>query len=247
MSTVEQTTTVPNSAYVPISERQPDYGKAVEDRTPTQRHVDNQFTPAPAQTGGHPLDSRIEEFERLAEQEGRKDHLQPAAKRIAGYFKDMKERDLDSKEAKAAERKHFQSVAEQLARLAELRTEMVEGEGWRVSQIVAVDQAAKQFGYGCDLDKAATMLAEIEADFESTLAERDTELQAEIFGLQNKVAALQAKRRKPEPTNHENPEDALYVAARAEWDAAREAGNSQEATKLRAVYFAERFKREQGK
>jgi hypothetical protein len=247
----EQQTTIPASDYTPIDQRPADYGDNIrEDRRREQIQADNRWQPiAPPPTDEHQHDSKIEELEEQVKQSKRDAEfgaLKTVEERALYTLREQREKDFAREDAAKELARHIESVAPQLARLAEIRSAMIDGEGFTASQVVAIEKTAKQWSNPTACKKtAAQMLRAVEENYNATIEAENDRVLAQIAGLQNKASRLQEKLKpvEPEPTGLTD-EDKLYVKARAEWEAAREAGNDAEATRLRSVYFAERMKRE---
>ena len=196
--------------YVPLNERNP-YGKAVDDRDIRQKIAQANWKPI-MPPPSHPLDERIAEAERRANERNRKLHLLSLDERQAEIMKDIRRRDFAEADAKAELKAYLATVADRVAKLKELLheyTDVEDGHGY--SQVDKIRNTIAQFEtLGARRDVADEWYAEIFSDRESQLDQREFERQARIASLQNELAELKQSRGKSIETQ---PNDGASDAA----------------------------------
>ena len=213
----DQSSVTPAGNYVPPDQRS-NIGTATEDRRPEQIRADNYWEPILETEPQHPHDKRIQKLEATV-RENKKNaefaKLKTVEERELFTLKQRREADEREAEHREATKEWVQGVAGELARLRELQQEF-KSEGFTGSQVAKVEKAIKQFStMGADLKVAKKMLDEIESTYDAKISKDELALEATILGHSNKIEALKAKRRKPEPvqTDYLTPEDKLFVAA----------------------------------
>lgn len=245
MSTQEQTTVIGNSGYTPLDQRESTTGKVQEDRPEFQRKADERFTAVMPYKS--PDELRIEELERqINEGKRQAEYLQcktDAEKELFGLYERIETKQQKA-DAAAEQRSHTKKFEPQLTRLKALRAEIIDDETRKASELVAVDHAIIQFSTIGACDKTGhKMLEAIEANETNRIVSQQSAIIRRRDDLRAEAAKLDAQLG-IEPENYTSAEDQLYIQARREWEAAREAGDDTLAGQLRSNYFAERIQRE---
>lgn len=243
MSEQEQTSVVPASNYTPIANRE-QTGTLREDRPEFQRAADSKWQPVfPAKS---PDQERIEQLEKQVANDNKQAEYNalktPAEKELFALRERESARDAASK-AERVQQERLEQYAQPLQRLNQLQVEIASDGERSMSELVAVQQAIKQFSCvgGCERT-AERMLRDIEkneSERTSTIfgekLKRQATLRAELRELDSEVEA--------DSQSFYSDDDRQYMAARKEWQAAEQAGDVATAQQLRSTYWHQRAAR----